>query len=78
MTTRIALSEREAMMSRMNTSNEDKRKRYTRYAAYCLDAAATTKDPNARVMHHDMAHEWLELADAALHPLKRWDVIKAK
>jgi len=38
--------------------------------------AATVRDSNTRLMQHDMAAQWLELADPALHPLKRWDLIR--
>ena len=60
----------------MNDSNRDKHKQYARYAAYCFEMAAATRNSKTRLTQHDMAAEWLELADAALHPLKRWDLIR--
>jgi hypothetical protein len=51
----------------------DKHKEYARYAAHCLDMVTVTKDPDSRSVHREMAAEWLKLADAVLHPLKRME-----
>lgn len=51
----------------------DKHKEYARYAAHCLDMVTVTKDPASRSVHREMAAEWLKLADAVLHPLKRME-----
>jgi hypothetical protein len=48
-----------------------KHKEYARYAAHCLNIMSTTKDQDARAINREMATEWLKLADAVLHPLKR-------
>ena len=49
----------------------NKHKEYARYAAHCLDMVPTTKDQKARALNREMAAEWLTLADAIRHPLKR-------
>ena len=49
----------------------DKHKEYARYAAHCLNLVATIKDQDDRAINREMAAEWLKLADAVLHPLKR-------
>jgi hypothetical protein len=49
----------------------DKHKDYSRYAAHCLNAVTTTRNQDARAINREMAAEWLRLADAVLHPLKR-------
>jgi hypothetical protein len=49
----------------------DKHKEYARYAAHCLNIVPTTKDQDDRAINREMAAEWLKLADAVLHPLKR-------
>ncbi len=59
----------------MAVSKEDKSKQYSRYAAHCLELKAAAKHQDSRTIRHEMATEWLKLADAVLHPLKRWDVI---
>jgi hypothetical protein len=55
----------------MAVSKKDKHRQYARYAAHCLTIAALMKDNDARAINRDMAAEWLRLADAVLHPLKR-------
>jgi len=45
-------------------------KNYVRYAAHCLEMLPVTKDQEARGIQHEMATEWLRLADAIIHPLK--------
>jgi hypothetical protein len=49
----------------------DKHKEYARYAAHCLNMVASTKDQKSRSINREMAAEWMKLADAVLHPLKR-------
>jgi hypothetical protein len=48
-----------------------KHKDYVRYAEHCLNMVASTKDQDSRCINREMAAEWLTLADAVLHPLKR-------
>ena len=55
----------------MATLKNDKHKEYSRYAAHCLQRAASAKDPETRTIEREMTAEWLRLADVALHPLKR-------
>ena len=55
----------------MAVSKNDKHKEYAKYAAHCLNMAATIEDQQARALIREMAAEWLKLADAVLHPLKR-------
>jgi hypothetical protein len=55
----------------MAAPQNDKHKDYTRYATHCLDMMSTTKNQGARSINREMAAEWLKLADAVLHPLKR-------
>jgi hypothetical protein len=49
----------------------DKHKEYARYAAHCLDMMEAPTNQESRDIQREMAAEWLKLADAALHPLKR-------
>jgi hypothetical protein len=49
----------------------DKHKEYVRYADHCLTMIGTTQDQEPHSINREMAAEWLKLADAALHPLKR-------
>jgi hypothetical protein len=49
----------------------DKHKQYARYAAYCLNLTASTKDRDSRSINREMAAEWMKLADAIRHPLSR-------
>ena len=53
----------------MTIAKGDKLKDYTRYAEHCLNMPATTK--READIQNEMAAEWLKLADAILHPLKR-------
>ena len=55
----------------MAISKNEKHKEYARYAAHCLNMVAATNDQEGRAIQREMAAEWLRLADAALHPLKR-------
>jgi hypothetical protein len=55
----------------MTTPKNEKHKQYSRYAAYCLQRAAAAKDEQTRIVQREMTAEWLILADAVLHPLKR-------
>jgi hypothetical protein len=49
----------------------DKHKEYVRYAEHCLNMVTAAKDQDDRAIQREMAAEWLKLADAVLHPLKR-------
>jgi hypothetical protein len=49
----------------------DKHKEYARYAVHCLDMVPKIPDQEYQAIQREMAAEWLKLADAALHPLKR-------
>ena len=55
----------------MAISKNEKHKEYAQYAAHCLNMVAATKDQAARALNREMAAEWLRLADAVRHPLKR-------
>jgi hypothetical protein len=55
----------------MAISKSDTHKDYVRYAAHCLAMVPATKDQDDRAINREMAAEWLKLADAVLHPLKR-------
>jgi hypothetical protein len=55
----------------MATPKNDKHRQYSHYAAHCLQRASAAKDPETRAIEREMIAEWLKLADAALHPLKR-------
>jgi hypothetical protein len=48
----------------------DKHKQYARYAAYCLDMVAVTRDQESRTIQREMAAEWMKLADAVRRPSK--------
>ena len=52
-------------------AQNDKHKDYVRYAEHCLMALPDASDQGYIAVQRDMAVEWLKLADAALHPLKR-------
>ena len=55
----------------MAVPKNDKHIEYVHYAEYRLNMVASTKDHDARTINREMAAEWLNLADAVLHPLKR-------
>ena len=55
----------------MAAPKNDKYKDYARYAAHCLDVVPVTRDQDTRAINREMAAEWLRLAEAALHPLRR-------
>ena len=55
----------------MAIPKNDKHKEYARYAAHCLNMVAAAKEQESRSIQREMAAEWLRLADAVLHPLKR-------
>ena len=55
----------------MATPKSDKHKEYARFAAHCLSMVTMAKDQDSRAIQREMAAEWLKLADAVLHPLKR-------
>jgi hypothetical protein len=52
-------------------SKDDKHKEYARYAEHCLKMVPVVSDQEFRAIQREMAAEWLKLADAVLHPLKR-------
>jgi hypothetical protein len=49
----------------------NRHKDYVRYAMHCLNVVPAIKDQDDRSINREMAAEWLRLADAVLHPLKR-------
>ena len=51
----------------MAVSKNDKHKEYTRYAAHCLEMVPAVPDREFLTIQHDMATEWLKLADAVLY-----------
>jgi hypothetical protein len=55
----------------MATRKNSKHRDYARYATHCLSAVLVIKDQDDRAINREMAAEWLRLADAILHPLKR-------
>ena len=59
------------MANPKNDKNNDKNKEYARYAVHCLQMAAAAKDEETRAIQREMTAEWLNLAEAVLHPLKR-------
>jgi len=50
-------------------SKNSKHKEYVRYAAHCLEMVPAVTDQEYRATQHEMAAEWLKLADAIIHPL---------
>ena len=44
---------------------------YVRYAEHCLKMVPLAPDQEYRNVQREMAAEWLKLADAVLHSLKR-------
>jgi hypothetical protein len=57
----------------MTTPKNNTHKDYVRSAEHCLNLVSTTKDRDDRGINREMAAEWLKLADAVLHPLKRME-----
>jgi hypothetical protein len=55
----------------MAVPRNEKHKDYARYAAHCLDMVPAATDQEIRALNREMAAEWLKLADAIAHPLKR-------
>jgi hypothetical protein len=55
----------------MTVPKNDKHKDYVRYAEHCLDLAPSVVDRDSSAINREMAAEWLKLADAIAHPLKR-------
>jgi hypothetical protein len=55
----------------MAISKNDRHKEYAHYAAHCLEMVPAAPDQEFCAIQREMAAEWLKLADAALHPLKR-------
>jgi len=54
----------------MAIPKNDQHKEYTRYAEHCLDLVTSIKSQDDRTINHEIAAEWLRLADAIAHPLK--------
>jgi hypothetical protein len=48
----------------MALSNNEKYRDYAHYAAHCLYLETAASDPDSRAIQHEMAAEWLKLADA--------------
>jgi hypothetical protein len=55
----------------MPATSDEKHKLYVRYAEHCLQMVPFAADQEYRIIQREMAAEWLKLADAVLHPLKR-------
>jgi hypothetical protein len=55
----------------MAVPENGRHKDYVRYATHCLNVMPAIKDQDNRAINREMAAEWLRLADAVLHPLKR-------
>jgi hypothetical protein len=55
----------------MPIPKNDTHKNYVRYAEHCLNLVSAIKDQDDRAINREMAVQWLKLADAVLHPLKR-------
>ncbi|MGA2895816.1 MAG: hypothetical protein ABSE22_23385 [Xanthobacteraceae bacterium] len=55
----------------MAVAKNEKHREYVRYAQHCLAIVPEAKDQDSRAINREMAAEWLKLADAVLHPLKR-------
>ena len=54
----------------MAISNDEKCKDYAHYAAHCLYLETAASDPDSRAIQHEMAAEWLKLADAVRRRLR--------
>jgi hypothetical protein len=48
-------------------SKSDKAIEYANYAKHCLQVVEALPDQDSRVIHREMAAEWLKLADQAAH-----------
>ena len=46
-------------------------KDYARYAMYCLEMVPISEDQDIGALNREMAVEWIRLAEAALHLVKR-------
>jgi len=49
----------------LGIANADKAAEYTRYAEHCVNTARTLREQEARVLHREMAAEWIRLAQLA-------------
>jgi len=58
----------------MPALKNDKFKDYTRYADHCLNMMASTTDHGSRRIQHEMAAEWLRLAEAIRPSVKSWQI----
>jgi hypothetical protein len=54
----------------MKTPKGDKHKEYAHYAEHCLQMVPVAPNQEYRAIQHEMAAEWIKLADAILHPPK--------
>jgi hypothetical protein len=52
-------------------ATNQKHKEYARYAEHCLKMLPAAPAQEYRAIQRETAAEWLKLADAVLHPLKR-------
>jgi hypothetical protein len=55
----------------MAVPKNNKHKEYAGYAVHCLEIVPAIPDQEYRNVQREMAAEWLRLAEAVLHPLKR-------
>ena len=51
-------------------TNNEKHKKYARYAAYCLGIDPALTDQHDRAIKREMAREWVALADAVIETPK--------
>jgi hypothetical protein len=54
----------------MKTPKGDKHKEYAHYAEHCLQMVPVAPNQEYCAIQHEMAAEWIKLADAILHPPK--------
>jgi len=55
----------------MAVPTNPKFKDYARYAMHCLEMVPISEDQDIHALNREMAIEWIRLAEAALHPVKR-------
>jgi hypothetical protein len=46
----------------LGIANANKAAQYTRYAEHCVETARTLREQEARILHREMAAEWIRLA----------------
>jgi hypothetical protein len=61
----------DAKGEKMAILKSEKHKEYAHYAEHCLRMVPVAPDQEYSAIQREMAVEWLRLADASLHPLKR-------